>query len=139
MSADALLSRLSGVKRTGPGRHIAKCPAHADRTASLSIRELDDGRLLLHDFAGCSVHEVLGAVGMDMSDLFPPREIQHAKGERKPFFPSDVFEVARLEIGVVAVIASDLHKNRSASEDDYQRLYVAIERLNDIAGAAYGR
>lgn len=64
MSVDALLSRLDGVKRTGPGRWIARCSAHDDRHASLSVRELDDGRVLVHDFAGCSVEEVLAAVGM---------------------------------------------------------------------------
>jgi hypothetical protein len=55
MTADALLHKLDGVRRTGTDRWIAKCPAHDDRRASLSIRELNDGRALLHDFAGCGV------------------------------------------------------------------------------------
>ena len=39
MSAAArLLDRLTGVKQTAPGRWIAKCPAHEDRSPSLSIR-----------------------------------------------------------------------------------------------------
>ena len=45
MSADVLLSILEGVKRTGPGRWMARCPAHGDKSPSLSIRELDDGRV----------------------------------------------------------------------------------------------
>jgi hypothetical protein len=40
-----LLDRLQGVKRTGPSRWIARCPAHEDRRPSLAVRELDDGRL----------------------------------------------------------------------------------------------
>lgn len=139
MSADALLSRLDGVRRTGTGRWLARCPAHEDKSPSLSIRELDDGRILLHDFAGCEVEHVLGTIGLTFDALFPERPIEYGKPERRPFLPSDVFEVVRREAGVVAVLAADLHKNKVVSETDYERLFVAVERLNDIAGAAYGR
>jgi hypothetical protein len=40
------------AKRNGKG-YMAKCPAHADRRASLSISEGRDGRVLLHCHAGC--------------------------------------------------------------------------------------
>lgn len=139
MSADSLLSRLDKVKRTGPGKWQAQCPAHEDRGPSLAVRELDDGRLLLHCFAGCDVHSVLSAVSLDMAALFPERPIEHAPRERRPFFPQDVFEIARQEIGIVAVLAADMHANKLVSEADYERVFVAVERLNDIAGAAYGR
>jgi len=140
MNADALLSRLDRVKRAGPGRWIARCPAHEDRSPSLSIRECDDGRILLNDFGGCHVESVVAAVGLTLEDLMPPRAIDnHVKRERKPFFPSDVFEIALREITIVAVIACDLHKNQTVSESDYQRLLTACGRLNDIAGAAYGK
>ena len=51
MGVDMLLSKLDGVKRTGPGRWLAKCPAHEDRRASLAIREGDVGKTLVHCFA----------------------------------------------------------------------------------------
>lgn len=73
MSATAILDRLTGVRPTGPARWLAKCPAHEDRSPSLSIRELDDGRLLLHDFGGCDTQGVLDALGLEMASLFPPR------------------------------------------------------------------
>jgi len=139
MTADALLSRLNHVKRTGPGRWLARCPAHEDKSPSLSIRELDDGRVLLHDFAGCSIEEILGAVGMTFDALFPERPIEHGKPERRPFLPADVFDIARREIGIIAILTADFHKNKLVSEADYERIFVAVERLNDIAGAAYGR
>jgi hypothetical protein len=140
MSSDALLSRLEKVRRTGPGKWQARCPAHDDRSPSLSIRELDDGRILLHDFGGCGVEEVLGAMGLNMFELFPERAlVDHFPRERRPFLPSDVFEIARREVGIVAIIACDMHKARSISESDYERLFTAVERLNEIAGAAYDR
>lgn len=140
MNADALLSRLDRVKRTGPGRWIARCPAHGDKSPSLSIRECDDGRVLLHDFAGCSIEEVLGAVGLTFDALFPERPIDHhVKRERRPFFPSDVFEIALHEITIASVIACDLHNNRTVDETGYERLLTACGRLNNIAEAAYGK
>lgn len=139
MSADALLSRLDGVRRTGKNRWIARCPAHADRSPSLSVRELDDGRLLLHDFGGCEIESVLVALGLEFDALFPERPIEHAPRERRPFLPSDVFEIARQEIGIAAIIATDMHKQCGVSEADYARFFVVVERLNAIAGAAYGR
>jgi putative DNA primase/helicase len=50
---------------------IAKCPAHEDRVASLSISESkSDGRVLVHCHAGCTTENVLAAVGLEMRDLF---------------------------------------------------------------------
>ncbi|WP_216819082.1 hypothetical protein [Thiohalocapsa sp. ML1] len=45
MDAELLLGRLDGVIRTGEGRWSARCPAHEDRSPSLSVR-LDGERLL---------------------------------------------------------------------------------------------
>ncbi len=108
MTADTLLSRLEGVRKTGPESHIARCPGplhkHGDRHPSLSIRERPQGIVLLKCWTGCSVEEVLAAVGMTFDDLFPPRPIENSKAERRPFFPSDVFEIARLGTGVVAIM-----------------------------------
>ena len=64
MNIDNLLSRLHKVKKTGPDRWLACCPAHEDKTPSMAIRELGDGRILIHDFAGCSVEAILDAVGL---------------------------------------------------------------------------
>lgn len=66
MSADTLLSRLDKVKQTGQGRWLACCPAHDDKNPSLSVRELDDGRMLLHCFTGCDVHSVLNALSLTL-------------------------------------------------------------------------
>jgi hypothetical protein len=71
---DELLDRLEGVRRNGEGRWMARCPAHGDRSASLSVREGDGGRILLHCFSGCSFSEVVGALGLQPQQLFPPRD-----------------------------------------------------------------
>jgi hypothetical protein len=76
-AVDVLLSRLDRVKRTGPGNWTARCSAHTTEDQVSPVRELDDGRILLHCFAGCDVHDVLAAVDLNVSDLFPPRAVDH--------------------------------------------------------------
>lgn len=51
MTATALIDRLEFCKPTGKGEWAARCPAHSDSTPSLSIKELDDGRTLIHCLA----------------------------------------------------------------------------------------
>ena len=70
MSIETLISRLDGVKETGHGKYVARCPAHEDKSPSLAVREVDD-RVLIHCFAGCDVYAIVSAVGLEMSDLFP--------------------------------------------------------------------
>jgi hypothetical protein len=72
--AQAVMARLEGVKPAGQGRWMAKCPAHDDRQASLSVREGDDGRVLLNCHAGCRTEDVVANIELGMEDLFPPRE-----------------------------------------------------------------
>ncbi len=66
---EKVLSRLDAVKSHGRG-HLARCPAHDDHNPSLSIREGDDGRVLVHCFAGCDARDVARAMGLTMGDLF---------------------------------------------------------------------
>ncbi len=71
MTLEDFLARLDGkVKRTGGGV-IVRCPAHADRSPSLSIAQGDDERILLRCFAGCTVEEITAAMGLSVKDLFP--------------------------------------------------------------------
>jgi hypothetical protein len=55
-------------------RFQARCPAHGDRSPSLSIAEGRDGRVLIHCFAGCTVDDILSALKLARRDLFqgPP-------------------------------------------------------------------
>lgn len=66
-----LLSRLDKVRPAGQDTWAACCPAHEDKSPSLTIRQAADGKLLLHCFTGCSTYDVLAAVGLTWGDLFP--------------------------------------------------------------------
>ena len=140
MIADALLSRLAHVRETGTMSWSARCPAHEDRNPSLSVTELAGDKVLVNCHAGCSIFAVVETVGLSMSDLYPPRDSGAKVSRRKPmpFMPSDVFNLARTEAGVVWVIGADMHKNKTNSEEDFERLSEAVRRLDNIAKDAYG-
>lgn len=44
------------------GHGVTRCPAHEDRSPSLSWRLAQDGRALLHCHAGCTFAEILQAL-----------------------------------------------------------------------------
>lgn len=69
-----VLSRLDDVRPRGRGQWQAKCPAHDDHNPSLSIGEGDDGRLLLHCFAGCAFPNILTALGLLVNGSGQDRE-----------------------------------------------------------------
>jgi len=140
MSADALLPRLAGVKRTGPGRWIARCPAHDDRHPSLSIRELEDGRVLLHCWAGCATEDVLCAAGLDWDAMMPAHAVDHhIPRERRPYSPQDVLDCIALESLIASIAASTLARGEPLSDSDRARLVTASVRLGaaaEMGGAA---
>ena len=68
MNAGELLRRLHGARSTRDG-WTARCPAHEDKSPSLSIRE-ENGKVLVHCFAGCSVEAICSALEVNVRDLF---------------------------------------------------------------------
>jgi len=137
MSAEILLAKLDKVKRTGADRWLACCPAHDDRGPSLSIRETDDGRVLVHCFAGCSVHEIVQAAGIELSDLFPPRnDDRHHRPERRPFPAVDVLRCIAFEALVVAAAAASLLAGEPFGPAERERLMLAAGRIQSALSAA---
>jgi hypothetical protein len=73
-TTDRIIALLPDAKQCGQG-WSARCPAHEDRTASLSIAEGDDGRALLKCHAGCDVASICGALGLSVRDLMTETHI----------------------------------------------------------------
>jgi hypothetical protein len=71
MNLNAILDRLQGLRRNGSG-WMARCPAHEDRSPSLSIRN-ENGKILLHCFGGCSIEAVCAALEIKVRELFATR------------------------------------------------------------------
>ncbi len=68
MNVKDFLRELDAAQAVGEG-WMARCPAHDDQTPSLSVRSGKDGRVLVYCHAGCTVEEVVAAVGLELRDL----------------------------------------------------------------------
>jgi DNA primase len=132
MKIQVLLSRLQKVRSEGQDRWRACCPAHDDGTPSLSIRELDDGRVLLYCHAHCKVEDVLGALGLQFSDLYPDRLLGHGlKGTRSRLVSArQALEIVAKESLLVAVFAADQAQGKLLTEADRSRLMLAAGRIH---------
>src|SRR5262249_25211400 len=60
MNAEIIAKALDG-RRAGAG-WMAHCPAHDDRTPSLSVRDSTNGKVLLRCHAGCEQERVIAAL-----------------------------------------------------------------------------
>ncbi|MBC7480710.1 MAG: DNA primase [Rhizobacter sp.] len=133
MSAAVLLDRLDKVRARGPGQWSACCPAHDDKGPSLSVKETADGRVLLHCFAGCEVDEVTAAVGLDLADLFPPRETSGAPLQRRHLLPAgQALELIHDEGQLIAVAGVNIAHKVTLTDADLDRVLQAAGRISAL-------
>jgi hypothetical protein len=135
-AAQKVLNRAAGLKQTAPGRWIARCPAHEDRSPSLSIRELEtDGRLLLHCFSGCETGDVLAALGLSFADLFDKPLSPHLAPIRGRFDAFQLLTTAQHELLVAVLIAEDCASTGLLDQEQRDRLSLAARRLTSAVAA----
>jgi hypothetical protein len=132
-----VLSRLDGVRPLSNGRYIALCPHHDDHTPSLCIAVADDGRVLLHDQAGCQVDDVVHDMGLELRDLFPPRPPpptgqKRSRPPRMRIPPYDALCVLRHAATVTWIAAEDIAAGRPLSVQDIEIVRLAAQRIEWI-------
>lgn len=135
---DLLLGRLERVRQTGPGQWTARCPGHQDKSPSLSVKQCDDGTILLHDFGGCGAADILAAVGLELRDLFPERLKPQTPAERRVAREALKRDSWRAALGVlsreatvVGCAAGMLRQGHALSPEDDNRLALAMRRIVD--------
>ena len=132
MSAvETLLRHCEKVRETGNGKFLATCPAHDDRSPSLSVRECDDGRVLVHCFAGCSTEDVLAAAGLTFADLMPER-CGHRFKPRNHFNARDALEALDRQTLIVAIIAADFLRHGEIDDATFDLLLTAAAQIGAI-------
>ena len=135
MSATNLLNQLSRVKKTGADRWMACCPAHQDKTASLSIKDLPDGRMLLHCFAGCEPDAVLAAIGLTFADIMPERLQGDFKPARFAFSALDALRALVADLLFIRLCALSLAQGQALIESDREALHQSAYRIENALAA----
>ncbi len=133
---DKLLSRLDRVTERSGGQYLACCPAHEDKSPSLSIKEVDGGRVLVYCFAGCTAAEVCASVGLELRDLFRVGESQQRYQVGPRLSHGDLLALLATEANVVYLAADMLYHGKELSEQDRNRLEGAWSRIYKITGEA---
>lgn len=131
--AELLISRLNGVKQTKPDRWIARCPAHDDRSPSLSISETTDGTLLIRCWAGCGAEEIVNAVGLKLLHLFPRQPSATKTNPRKNRFSAyEVVQTACTEAMILSIAYQQVLSGEQLSREDEKRIAQAIKAITAI-------
>lgn len=143
MTAEQVAQHLD-ARRAGPGKWQAKCPSHDDRSPSLTIREGQDGRVLLRCWAGCDTAAVLKAGGLTMGSLFAgpppsPEQLEAVAHEReaKRAAASKVRQAnvhARERVQKLAAVVKALGAKLASRPDDdalATLFHLACEKLHD--------
>jgi hypothetical protein len=150
---DRLLPRLDGVRQTSPDTFAAKCPAHEDRSPSVSIRDAGD-RVLIHCHAGCSAADIVAAVGLTLRDLYdaelpPETRRRHAAYRNRAELESALsLELTVLQMVLTPRIASRENRgNRAMAEfrpevrpypaEHWDREILAARRIIKLLGRLY--
>lgn len=132
-----ILARLEQVKKYGKGWR-AKCPAHDGKSNnSLAIITNENGAVILHCFGGCGALDIVHALRLEMSDLFPKRETKEMSlAERRQLRQqakhsqwAAALGVLELEARILAVAADQIAEGEPLNDLDRQRLVQAQERI----------
>ena len=84
MLTEEILLSLDKVKSNGSNKWLACCPAHQDKSPSMSILDTGD-KTLLKCWAGCSAHNIVEALGLKISDLFHHEMTSKMRDEKVDF------------------------------------------------------
>lgn len=133
---DIVLSRLAPfkVRAMGRDRWRACCPAHGGSNPSaLSIGVGDTGAVLLRCWSECGVDEVAQALGLELSDLFPPKP-QAGNGSgpnkrRRLITAGQALELLDSEMTLAIVCASDMAGGAQLDESTRDRLLQGAARV----------
>jgi len=135
MNVEDFLLLLNGVKPAGKDRWVARCPYHNDRAPSLAITKGDRVPILLHCFAGCDVDQIVGAVGLELSDLMPPKDPHFRDDQRArlavPFTPEQAIRCLWTESTFLFIAIADITRGKPLDQLTKDRMVEAAARIND--------
>jgi len=140
---DLVLARLDGFKlrQNGRDRWRACCPAHGGSNPSaLSVGVGADDQVLLRCWHGCEVEQVAHALGLDLTDLFPPKPQQYSSGKparRRLISAGQALDLLDAEMTLAVVCAADMAAGRPLDGPTRDRLLQSAARVSMLRSEAH--
>ena len=137
---DNVLAQLSDARQMQSGQYAARCPAHGGKKRNLTIREFTSGAVGVYCFAGCLTADVVAAMGLEMSDLFPPRQLSGREPKRQPrlLTAGQALELLQAEATFIAVAAANLASGVVLTPAERERLRQAAARIGWLREESMG-
>lgn len=132
-----LLGRLEKLRKTGEGKWQACCPAHRDKSPSLAIKHVGDGRILIHCFGGCSTKEVLDSIGLTFADIMGDKVAHYAPSMKHQFSALQGLKSLTLECSIVLDGSRQIAAGKRLSLVDHNRIKEAQAKINEILNICY--
>lgn len=124
--ATRLVEDLGGIWNRSRRRGLCRCPAHADRTPSLSVR-IGATALLFHCFAGCSNHEVIQALGRYRPSVLAKGGARPSRGANARDDADSAWMIARLQ--ALWEEASEIAGTAAETYLRHRRIHLASDAL----------
>jgi hypothetical protein len=118
---------------------VAGCPlCNSKRGRPISVRELEDGRVLVYAFCGCTTVNVVDALGLTLGDLFDkPLDPISLPPVRGGLSARELLELLAHEANVAMVLTIDA-QSRTLADEEHTRLCQAAGRLTHAVGVLNG-
>jgi hypothetical protein len=134
------------VHRIGRGFRIG-CAACGTSSPKVAVNEADNGSVLLHAFCGHTPAEVLSALGLQLADLFPRRDLRSmTPAERSQLRQMTLLtrwraalDVLCHETTVLLIAASRIGDGVPLDDTELTRMRVAALKVFDAQEVLHGR
>lgn len=140
---DLVLERVE-ARPNGRDRWRCACPVCGERNRStLSIGVGESGAVLLRCFKSeCSVEQIVGALGLDLSDLFPQQPDASGAGSpplkrRRLITAAQALDLLDGEMTLAMVCASEMAQGKTIDEATRQRLMQGAARVSMLRDEAH--
>jgi hypothetical protein len=131
---ESVLGRLEDPRPNGKERWRCRCPSCGGNRSALSIGVGLNDSVLIRCWKGCDVEEVVTALGLIMSDLFPsdPGASALPLPRRRMLSAHQCVEVISFECLLTWTAALNLANGHVLTSDDLTRLSTAAHRIESL-------
>lgn len=135
-----VLDRLARANQVRPGQWMAACPICQSKNGRpVAIKATDDGRVLIHGFCGHETGEIVGALGLSITDLFDRPLGTRLEPTTQRVSARDALDLIDEEVLVASLLSLELANKGRLTDEDQSRLATAAARIGRARDLVHGK